>query len=129
MLSAAAARPGLGDFGWALLALMTAPDLVAGTRERNLRGDRCQRVNGPIRETTEVGISCGFHAGNPNGRVAARQGGGSQAGLAITDPPNRRCQISQRREKSGLAPSPRQFRDRLAEFVDFVGLAQNGKIA
>src|SRR5437763_6449162 len=75
MLSAAAARPGLGDFGWALLALMTAPDLVAGTRERNLRGDRCQRVNGPIRETTEAGISCGFHAGNPNGRVAARQCG------------------------------------------------------
>ena len=26
-------------------------------------------------------------------------------------------------------PSPRQFRDRLAELVDFVGLAQNGKIA
>src|SRR5437763_15392855 len=88
MLSAAAARPGLGDFGWALLALMTAPDLVAGTRERNLRGDRCQRVNGPIRETTEVGISCGFHAGNPEGRCcgAPRQGGYPIAGLRTAEP-------------------------------------------
>ena len=47
---------------------------------------------------------------------------GSRAGLLV-------YRRKTRWPRAGLAPSPRQFRDRLAEFVDFVGLAQNGKIA
>src|ERR1043166_9244341 len=52
MLPGAAARRGLGYFYGALLALMTVPDPVAGSAW-NLRGGRCQRVNGLTRETTE----------------------------------------------------------------------------
>jgi hypothetical protein len=44
MSPAAAARRGLGDFDGAFLALMSAPDLVAGdARGVNLRRDRYRR--------------------------------------------------------------------------------------
>src|SRR5438105_15089591 len=87
MLSDAAARPGLGDFDGALLALMAAPDSLPATRERNLRGDRCQRVNGSIRETTEVGFRAGSTPGTRTGGCGApRQGGYSVAGLRTAAP-------------------------------------------
>ena len=40
VIRGAAARRGLGDFDRALLALMTAPDLVAGNARGNLGRDR-----------------------------------------------------------------------------------------
>src|SRR6266850_5503783 len=73
MVPTAAARQGLGDFDGTCRALMTAPDLVAGNaRERNLRGDRCQRVNGSIRETTEPRFRPGSVPGTRTGRRGAQ---------------------------------------------------------
>src|SRR5216117_2380255 len=67
-------------------------------------------------------VSTGRQLAVPGGRICRR------IGLLACRGKIRRPRSSSA-ERSGVAPSPRQFCDRLAEFVDFVGLAQDGKIA
>src|SRR5215216_509748 len=81
MLPAAAARPGLGDFDGAFLALMTVPDLVAGNaREETKTRPVPRRLTDRSGKTRKTRFSLGFHLRNRGGRDRVpRQSGRSEA--------------------------------------------------
>src|SRR5439155_24616295 len=79
--------PGSGGFRWGIPRLDDrARPRCRQRAKRNLRGDRCQRVNGSIRETTDPRFRR-VPLREPGGRVAAPKADGySAAGLPTATP-------------------------------------------